>query len=70
MPDYLSKSEAELVVRFADHVRRRVASFPPCPLPHGRGSDFGESRRYRARYPDDDDPVGEWSDILEVTAQG
>ena len=29
-----------------------------------------ESRRYRARYRDDDDPVGEWSDIVEVTAQG
>lgn len=29
-----------------------------------------ESRRYRARYRDDDEPVGEWSDIVEVTAQG
>jgi hypothetical protein len=27
-----------------------------------------ENRRYRARYRDDDQPVGEWSDIVEVTA--
>ena len=27
-----------------------------------------ENRRYRARYRDDDNPVGEWSDIIEVTA--
>jgi hypothetical protein len=27
-----------------------------------------ENRRYRARYRDDDQPVGEWSDIIEVTA--
>jgi hypothetical protein len=27
-----------------------------------------ENRRYRARYRDDDLPVGEWSDIVEVTA--
>ena len=29
-----------------------------------------ETRRYRARYIDDDQPVGLWSDIVEVTAQG
>lgn len=28
-----------------------------------------EMRRYRARYIDDDQPVGLWSDIVEVTAQ-
>jgi hypothetical protein len=27
-----------------------------------------ENRRYRARYRDDDQPVGAWSDIVEVTA--
>ena len=29
-----------------------------------------EFRRYRARSRDDDQPVGEWGNIVEVTAQG
>lgn len=28
-----------------------------------------EQRRYRARYVDDDTPVGDWSDIVETTAK-
>ena len=28
-----------------------------------------EVRQYRARYRDDDQPVGDWSDIVQVTAQ-
>ncbi|MCG3138305.1 MAG: hypothetical protein HJJLKODD_02167 [Phycisphaerae bacterium] len=28
-----------------------------------------EVRRYRARYRDDDQPVGDWSDIVQVTAR-
>ena len=27
-----------------------------------------EQRRYRARFVDDDVPVGDWSDVVEVTA--
>ncbi len=41
------------------------------PYTDGRGplvAGQPENRRYRARYRDDDNPVGEWSDIVEVTA--
>jgi len=28
-----------------------------------------EVRQYRARWPDDDQPFGDWSDIVQVTAR-
>ncbi|MFH0983065.1 MAG: hypothetical protein V2A79_16220 [Planctomycetota bacterium] len=31
--------------------------------------DQPEVGQYRARYRDDDQPVGDWSDIVQVTAQ-
>jgi len=38
---------------------------PGTPLAPGQP----EVRQYRARWRDDDSPVGDWSDIVQVTAQ-